>query len=443
MLIDPQPDFLRPVENDEYLPPISSWTWLGGIFLIGSVGTAFGLASVIQYNVVVRADGTVRPTGEIRLVQAAAEGTVRSIRVKENQVVKRGDEIALLYDAQLQSKKSQISGNIRQNHLQRTQIDAQIRALQTQITAESKSMGQAIISAQADLSRNQRDYGDKRVTSKAEVEEVEASVELAREELKRYQQLADTGAIAALQIKEKEQAFKAALARLERIKTGLNPTSANVEIAQERIAQERAKGDSMIAALNKEKQELIGRQVEIQNQISSAQEELKQLSTELQKTVIQASEAGTILKLELRNPGQVVRIGDAIAQIAPSRAALVIKARVAASDISKVQVCKAVQVTKCSQGEVQMRLSAYPYPDYGILKGAVRAITADAITSQVNGNPIAPYYEVTIEAERLYLKKGDKSYPIQSGMEVTADIISKKETVMTFILRKARLLTDL
>ncbi|MBN4005600.1 HlyD family efflux transporter periplasmic adaptor subunit [Nostoc sp. LPT] len=443
MLIDPQPDFLRPVENDEYLPSISIWTRLGGVFLIGSVGAAFSLASFIQYNIVVKADGTVRPTGEIRLVQAAAEGTVRSIRVKENQVVKRGDEIALLYDTQLQSKKSQIAGNIRQNHLQRKQIDAQLRALQTQITAESNSMGQAIISAQADLSRNQRDYRDKRVTTKAEVEEVEASVELAREELKRYQQLANTGAIATLQIKEKEQAFKAALARLEGIKTGLNPTSANVEIAQERIAQERAKGESMLAALNKERQELIGRQVEIQNQISSAQEELKQLSTEVQKTIIQASEAGTILKLELRNPGQVVRIGDAIAQIAPSKAPLVIKARVAASDISKVQVCKAVQITKCSEGEVQMRLSAYPYPDYGILKGAVRAITADAITSQGNGNPIAPYYEVTIEAERLYLKKGDKPYPIQPGMEVTADIISKKETVMTFILRKARLLTDL
>ncbi|MBN3958226.1 HlyD family efflux transporter periplasmic adaptor subunit [Nostoc sp. NMS8] len=443
MLIDPQPDFLRPVESDEYLPPISSWTWLGGIFLIGSVGAAFSLASVIQYNIVVKADGTVRPTGEIRLVQAAAEGTVRSIRVKENQVVKRGDEIALLYDAQLQSKKSQIAGTIRQNHLQRTQIDAQLRALQTQITAESNSMGRAIISAQADLSRNQREYKDKLITTKAEVEEVEASVELAREELTRYQQLADTGAIATLQIKEKEQAFKAALARLERIKTGLNPSNANVEIAQERIAQERAKGDSTLAALNKERQELIGRQVEVQNQISSAQEELKQLSTELQKTIIQTSEAGTILKLELRNPGQVVRIGDAIAQIAPSMGPLVIKARVAASDISKVQVCKVVQVTKCPEGEVQMRFSAYPYPDYGILKGAIRAITADAITSQSNGNPIAPYYEVTIEPERLYLKKGDKPYSIQAGMEVTSDIISKKETVLTFILRKARLLTDL
>ncbi|MDF5737473.1 MULTISPECIES: HlyD family secretion protein [unclassified Nostoc] len=444
MLIDPQPDFLRVIQNDEYLPPISIWTKLGGIFLIGSVGATFGLTSIIQYNIIVKADATVRPTGEIRLVQAAAEGTILSIKVKENQVVKKGDTIAMIDNSQLQTKKSQLLGNIQQNQLQRSQIDAQLKALKAQMTAESNAMGQAISSAKADFSRNKRDFQDRQITSEADVQEIEAAVELAKEELKRYQQLGNTGAIAVLQIKEKEQAFKAATARLEHAKAGLNPNNANVAIAQERIAQESTKGESTLAQLNKEKEEIIRRQVEIQNQISSAQQELKQVFTELQKTVIRTSEAGTILKLELRNAGQVVRAGDVIAQISPNKAPLVIKARVAASDISKVKVCKVVQVAKCPEGEVKMRLSAYPYPDYGILKGAVRGISADVITSQGNGNiPVAPYYEVTIEAERLYLKKGDKPYPIQAGMEVLAEIISKKETLLTFILRKARLLTDI
>ncbi|MEH2241332.1 HlyD family secretion protein [Nostoc sp.] len=444
MLIDPQPDFLRLVENDEYLPPVSIWTRLGGIFLIGSIGAAFGLASVIQYNIIVKADATVRPTGEIRLVQAAAEGTVINIKVKENQVVKKGDTIALIDNSQLQSKKSQILGNIQQNQLQLAQIDAQLKALKVQMTAESNGMRQAIASAKADFSRNQRDYKDKKITTQTEVKELEANVELARQQLKGYEQLGNTGAIADLEIKEKEQAYKAATARLENAKAALNPSDANVAIAQQRIAQELTKGESTLAQLNKEKEEIIRRQVEIKNQISSAQQELKQVFTELQKTVIRTSEAGTILKLELRNAGQVVRPGDVIAQIAPNNAPLVIKARVARDDISKVKVCKVVQVTKCSEGEVQMRLSAYPYPDYGILKGAVRGISADAITSQSNSNiPTPPYYEVTIEAERLYLKRNDKSYPIQAGMEVTAEIISKKETLLTFILRKARLLTDI
>ena len=46
------------------------------------------------------------------------------------------------------------------------------------------------------------------------MQEAEAAAELAREEMNRYQQLGNTGAIAILQIKEKEQALKAAVARL-------------------------------------------------------------------------------------------------------------------------------------------------------------------------------------------------------------------------------------
>lgn len=55
----------------------------------------------------------------------------------------------------------------------------------------------------------------------------------------------------------------------------------------------------------------------------------------------------------------------------------------------------------------------------------------------------APYYEVTIQPERPYLVRSDQSYTITSGMEVTADIISREETILMFILRKARLTTDL
>ncbi|MEH2468042.1 HlyD family efflux transporter periplasmic adaptor subunit [Nostoc sp.] len=444
MFIDPQPDFIRLVENDEYLPPISIWTRLGGIFLIGSIGAAFSLASVFKYNVIVKADATVRPTGEIRLVQASAEGTIRSIKVKENQVVKKGDAIAVIDNSELETRKEEILGNIQQNQLQRSQINGQLKALETQVTAESNATQQAITSAKADLSRNQRDYRDRGITSQTEVDEAQAFVASAKDKLNRYKGLAGAGVIPEADISEKEQDFKAALARLERSKIGLNPSDATVAIAQERIAQELTKGKSTLAALNKDRQEIIRRQIEIQNQTSNAQQELKRVFTELQKTVIRTSEAGTILRLELRNTGQVVKAGDVIAQIAPNSAPLVIKARVAASDITKVKVCKVVQVTKCTQGKVQMRLSAYPYPDYGILNGAVRGITADAIIPQSNNNiPAVPYYEITIQPDRFYLIKGNQSYAIQPGMEVTADIISKEETVLTFILRKARLLTDL
>jgi HlyD family type I secretion membrane fusion protein len=444
MLTKNNPEFLRTVKSDEFVPTVSRWVTVGGLILIGSCGVAILLASIIKYPITVRSAASVRPAGELRIVEAATSGVVNNILVKENQIVDKGQEIATIDSSQLRTRRNNIDLNIRQNKLKLGQIDAQMKALQTQITAESNLMRRAIASAEAELSRSQREYRDRQLITQAEVQEASATLELAREEMKRYQQLGNTGAISQLQIKEKEQSFKAAQARFQRATPGLNPSKSAVAIAQESIAQQRARGQSTLAGLNKEKESLLQRRIEMENQISRDHQELQQILKDLEKNIIRTAETGTILKLELRNPGQVVRPGQAIAQIAPSNAPLVIKARVTASDISKVKVCKNSQVADCKQGKVQMKVSTYPYPDYGILKGAIRAITADAITPQNNGSILVPpFYEVTIEPEKLYLEKGNQQYPIQPGMEVTADIISQKETVLTFILRKARLLADL
>jgi len=75
-------------------------------------------------------------------------------------------------------------------------------------------MNRTVASAQADLGLQQRDHKDRQITTQTQVEEASAAL-LAREEMNRYQQLANTGAIAELQVKEKEQAFIAAQARLK------------------------------------------------------------------------------------------------------------------------------------------------------------------------------------------------------------------------------------
>lgn len=514
MYSDPNPDLLRSVNSDEFLPPISLWTTLGGVLLMVTVGAAIVLAAITKYNITIKAPATVRPFGEVRIVQAATEGIVKSIVAKENVEVKQGDAIAYIDDSQLQTKKRQLEGNIQQNQLQLRQIAAQISATDERIAAENRAMEHIIASAQADLSRNQQEYRERKATTIAEVEAAAANLKLtqlewqkAQEELQkeqtslrtaqanlnsaqvnlkaaiskrnRYQPLRESGAIpldlveqTELAVKQQEQAVagekagfemqkqaiesqrktvekqqqavEVAAAKLKVVQAALNPSAAPVAIATERIAQEKAKGEAALATLKKEREALIQNRYEIQNQINRDTRDLQQIGIELNKTIIAAPTDGTILKLELRNSSQVVRPGESIAQIAPSNASLVIKARVAAQDIGKVKVCKEEKVSDCTQGKAQLRVSAYPYPDYGTLTGAVRAIAPDATLSQSqDSNASASYYEVTLEPEKLYLEKSGSNYPIQSGMEVTADIISTEETVLTFILTKARLLTDL
>ena len=124
------------IENDNSLPPISIWTSLVSVLLIGTVIASISLSSWVKYNVTVKAAAIIRPIGKTRVVKSRIEGTVKSILVKENQVVKQGDIIALLDTEPLLIKKRQLEKSINKSKLQISQINAQNRILNNQIIAE-------------------------------------------------------------------------------------------------------------------------------------------------------------------------------------------------------------------------------------------------------------------------------------------------------------------
>ncbi|MEH1940462.1 MAG: HlyD family efflux transporter periplasmic adaptor subunit [Nostoc sp.] len=494
--------FLPPIQTNEFLPPISRWTNFGGIFILCVLGLAVPVAAVTKYKVTVQGQAVVRPAGELRIVQAATEGQVMHIYVKENQVVKKGDAIATIDDSRLQTKKSQLQTSIQQSKLQLVQINAQINALNSQIRAETDRINRIISGAQAELSGRRREYRDKNITTVSELQEADANIRIAQKELQageaqlktaqanlhateaalgvaqskqnRYESAAAQGALskdqleeAQLAAKQQEQAVKAqqaaveaqeqtierlqqavaaVIARRQRAQVAVNPSNAEVTVATERIAQEKAGGESNKATIEKERQALVKQQIEIEKQLERDLSELKQAKIDLAQTAIAATADGIISQLNLRNPGQTVRPGEEVLQIVPTDAPQIMKVAVGSEDQSKLKIGQ----------KVQMRVSACPYPDYGTLNGQVQEISPDAIAPQKNSTNAsmngttspkasAPgaFYEVTIEPETLVLGKGKNQCHIQLGMEGRADIISREETVLQFFLRKARLITDL
>lgn len=432
---------LHSINSNEFLPSISRWTYLGGFLLSGTISAAVLLSALIRYNVTIKAPGFVRPVGNIKMVQAPIEGAVASIEVKENQSIAQGEIVAKMDDSELQTQKRQLQEEIEQNRSQLTQINAQINALDIQKDAEIDLMERNVHAAEANLDLNQRNYQTKQISTQSEVIEAEAALKLARAEMEQYQQLSQTGAVTQLEIKQKEQTYKAAKAKLEGVRAELNPSEAEVVIAQDRIAQETDKGKSMLATLNQQREQLQQQQAKIQGQINRDLQTLQQVNVDLENTIARAPADGVVFRLGLRNTEQIVKSGDLLAQIAPTNSPLVIKAQVLPQDISKVSICNEDRVTACREGKVQLRISAYPHSDYGTLKGAVREISPDAISPESNGtNPASPFYEVTIEPEYSYLKTGEQKHLLKSGMEATADIIAQHETVLTFLLRQAKLL---
>ena len=484
-------DFLPLIETNEFLPPISRWTTFGGVFILILLALSIPIASVTKYKVTVRGQAVIRPAGELRIVQAATEGQVMRIHVKDNDEVKKGDAIAIIDDSRLQTKKSQLQSNIQQSRLQRIQINAQIQALNSQIQAETDRISRTVIAAEAQLRGSSRAYQDKKITAITEIQEADANVNIAKEELRvgelqlqsaqadflstkaalnsakarwnRYQNVGRKGkgalsknlidetrlaveqqqqavesrkvAIAEQKrnIERLKQAVKASIARRSRAQTVLNPSNAEVVIATERIAQEKAAGKSQSAALEKERQVLINQRIEIQKQLEQDTRELQQIENELKYTTITAITDGIISQSKLRNPGQTLRLGEEVVRIVPSNAPKVMKTTVGLADKNKLKIGQ----------KVQMRVSACPYPSYGTLNGKVKAISPDAITPQQNaGNTgsasgqVSSFYQVIVEPEKLVLGKGKNLCHIQLGMQGKADIISREETLLRFFLRK-------
>jgi HlyD family secretion protein len=469
MLYTHNQKLLPSVNTDEFLPPISRWTTLAGLFLLANVATAIALASYIKYNVTVKTSATVRPTGDIRIVQPEIEGTVKGIFVKENQIVKQGDVIAKLDDMELHIKNSQLQNSLEEGKLQLAQIQAQSQALNLQIEAEKKVIETTVISAQADLARNKRDYQNEQVktqsdllSAEANLQKTEAGLKKAKADLKfakqdrdRYKELSQYGAIgkrdyeqrklaveqAELEVEAEKRAIDIAKANLQTAKAALNPSAATVEIAQERIAQEKAKGQSIIAALLREKNTLLQQQIELRNQIQQYQQELQKNIIQMQSSIIRATSDGVILKLNLRNPGQVVRPSEPVVEIVPHHAPLVVKAIIPGAEIKKVEIGQ----------KVQLRIDACPYPDYGTLQGVVTAVSPDTIAPVNNPDasaasstsPAAGSFEAMIKPENYSFGNHEYTCNLQVGMNASADIISRQETALQFLLRKTRLVTDL
>lgn len=488
---EPTTEELHLVEANEFLPRLSKWTSISAVTLLTVFIAGAGLTTVLNYNVTVKVPASIRPKGELRVVQSAVGGTVQKINVRENQVVNQGDVIAYVDDSRLQTQKSQLENTIQQTQLQLSQFDGQLSELNNQILAQRTLINRTVLAAKAELAATERNYDDQQLKTTADltqaeatwnlaklqqerlqrenlldtaVQEAEAALQLAQAQQDRLQSVVASGAISRNLFEEKQQQVKSAQARLaqakanaqdlreekaqalkiaqinlEKARTSINPSRAAVTVASERINQERASGEATLAALNRERETLLQQRLELQKQLIQARKELLQTETDLDQSVIRAPITGTVLQMNLRNPGQVLQTTQPIAQIAPLNAPLLIKTFIPARDIDKVQPGQ----------KVQMQVSACPYPEYGTLHGTVRTIAPDALPVSNNTSEQTTQtttqnsgYEAILEPKTTFLGRGKRQCHLKAGMEGRADIISRRETVLQFILRRARLLAD-
>ncbi|MEL6853955.1 MAG: HlyD family efflux transporter periplasmic adaptor subunit [Cyanobacteria bacterium J06607_13] len=437
---DSPPRALSPINTHEFLPPVNRWVAAGSWFIVFAVGGAIAASFSVKYRTTVKAPGIIRPAGEPRLVQSTVAGTVTHIAAANNTAIQQGDPIAQLDIASQAARGAQLLANLEQGKSRLAQTQAQLTSADQQIAAEIAQAQRAIAASTADYDQALSANQVQSATARAAVQEAQAQVALATQEIESFRQLVDSGAVSRLQLTEKQAALQTAQARLASMQATLNPATGSVKAAHERIAEAKASGAATLARLQQSKQQLVQQGLEIQEQLQTTEQELAQVKLNLENAVVRSPITGTLHELNLRNTGQVVSPGETLAKVIPAAAPLEIKAMVPAQQINKVKVGY----------PAQMRVSACPFSEFGTVTGQVKAISPDTVTQPLAAAEAAPastpsaFYSVILSAASPVLQSstGQTQCTLQPGTEGRVTIISREETIITFLRRKAGLLTD-
>lgn len=172
--------------------------------------------------------------------------------------------------------------------------------------------------------------------------------------------------------------------------------------------------------------------IAINNQIQDSKvsldrllESKKTLDNNIAKTELRSPISGYINFKEEYNVGDTITAGLEVAEIIPEDGeAFKIQIYVLNKDISNVDV----------GDRVKYRFQALPYKEYGVLEGTVTSISADATYNQAQG---ASYYlvESTVLNQPMESYKGTKA-SIKVGMALEAQVISESKKVLYYLLDK-------
>ena len=390
------------LEADDLLPSLGRWSQtFGRNMLMMSTAGLIGLA-IWPWQETVRANGSVRPDGENAVIQSKLDGTLAEIWVKENQTVSKGQALASLDRKQLENEKKTLETELRESLAQQQNSQQQNTDLNQQRIATSNLI-------QAQLRSAARD-----------VDNAQATLKFRTTELQRYQSLLNSGAVTGSIVDEKRAQYSVANNELSK--------------AQQALEEQQARGRAQLASLNQESGQSKNQQREFIKLLETTRSRLAEVNRALMNSIIKAPEAGTILVSGMRHPQQVIRTGEILAKIAPRDAKSMIQVRVPSRDVGMIK----------SNQTAYLRVTGCPYPDYGVLEAKVTHISADTVLNeggkdQTQTSTGPGLFQVSLEPAGSSLRAGDRLCSLRHGMDVQAEIVTRRTTVLGFLFTKLRL----
>jgi len=355
---------IRNEHEEVNLQPSRYWAKAITWYLVG--GSVFGLVwlSFAQTEEIVVAPGKLEPIGSVKDVQMPLQGVAKEILVKDGETVKEG-QVLIRLDTEVSRRRYE--NTLQALRLRRTQL-----SLKEQELSRTNELGESQLNT------------------------LEGTLQLNKEILSRYVQLARQGATAELQYLEQKN-------RVEDLRGQIEKTKVDT-IRQGTILSQDIQS--------------------LKTEITQLNSTLTELAVTLRYQDIKAPTSGVVFDLKPKSPGFVAQGSEPVLKIVPG-SKLLAKVEIPSSNIGFVSVGKPVDIS----------IDSFPASDFGVLHGSIKRIGSDALAPDPMNNKIEYRYptDIEIKNQTLVLKDGSK-LPLQVGMSLTANIKLRKVTYLQLLL---------
>jgi adhesin transport system membrane fusion protein len=346
--------------------------------------TAVAWSSLVEIDQVTRASGQLIASSRVQIVQSVDGGVIERLHVREGDTVEAGQTLATLDSGRTQAA-------LRESEARSAALRAALARLAIEAQMGERLVFPAALGAFPSVQRAQQALFEQRRRSlSVELDALESSASIARQELALVQNLHRVGDVS-----------QAELLRVSRL---ASEAEAQLSIRKNRWLQE------------------------VRAEQARAEDELAQLEQ------VQAQRREVLDSL-VTTRGGVLRPGEELLQIVPADDRLIVEARVRPSDIALLRPGLPVSI----------KFDAYDYTAYGAVSGKLSYISADTIRDDSRAGEQL-YYRVHVEtdippgapAETGLRKRLD----VMPGMTVTVDIRTGRRSALSYMLKPIRRTLD-
>lgn len=470
---------LQDTKMSEVMDKTPSIIQRGAVYLItGALLLTWALLYFGKVPVTIEAKGKIVPKGKAFSVQASDSGVVTEVLVKVGDRLPEGAPLLKL-DRSEASSDLNMSSVMRQLELQNNQLlelqnsvnvsqqilsDPKKFSRQNKdVIADGKTMQKINALRKTWMEMNSRrqlnvkGFQNKKKQMIKEIELVQQRIQLLEKSkiaavldikqeeetlslklknLEETRKLVDRGIIPETEYQTEKENYRAAVARVAEMKK--KPDQIELDISNKRLNSadlemkvQTEEADSSkqyriavidfnqnITNLRLGLNELNSEINKLEAEIKNNNDKLEDMKSKMTLVDILMPIAGTIVKLEVENPGVRISTGKVVASVAPDGEPLVVSATVPNKDIAFV-----------NEGlEARIKVDAFPFQQFGVIPARVLQVFPN-IGDNEN-------FTITLELLRDHILAGDRKIPLFSGLTVKAELITRKQRLIDLILGK-------